>query len=119
THKLVTALARVVALPVRWRVSPPVRTYLNALARIHNASWQRLMRTPEQVIKPDGPTTGLLPGMENLFLDTVQVNVLEGAAQINVVPPRARAQIDVRMLPDTDADALLGELGKALGPEVD
>jgi carboxypeptidase PM20D1 len=35
-----------------------------------------------------------------------------------VVPPRAIAQIDVRMLPDTDGEALLAELKSALGPAV-
>jgi len=117
-HELIRALDRVLARPLRWRVTPAARDYLHALAPLHNRSWQPLMRTPDQVIRPEGSTVGLLPGMENLFLDTVQVNVLQAAAQINVVPPRAIAQIDVRMLPDTDGEALLADLRRALGPEV-
>jgi len=49
----------------------------------------------------------------------VQVNVLQGAAQINVVPPRATARVDVRLLPDTDGDAFLAELRGLLGKDVE
>ena len=44
-----------------------------------------------------------MPGMANLFLDTVQVTVLRGGERINVVPERRRRVLDVRLLPDTDA----------------
>jgi acetylornithine deacetylase/succinyl-diaminopimelate desuccinylase-like protein len=120
THELIRALDQLLARPTRWRVTPAARDYLGALAPLHNARWQPLLTRPEHVIGPQGPTQGgLLPGMENLFLDTVQVNVLQGAGQINVVPPRATAQVDVRLLPDTDADAFLAELRGALGTNVE
>jgi acetylornithine deacetylase/succinyl-diaminopimelate desuccinylase-like protein len=118
-HQLVQALARVVARPLHWRVTQATRDYLAALAPLHNAGWQQLMRTPDRVIQPSGPTAALLPGMENLFLDTVQINVLTGATQINVVPAVASAQIDVRMLPDTDGAALLADIQAALGKAID
>ena len=60
-----------------------------------------------------------MPGMANLFLDSVQVTVLEAGNQINVIPDRARARIDVRLLPDTDAAAFLGRVREALGPEIE
>jgi acetylornithine deacetylase/succinyl-diaminopimelate desuccinylase-like protein len=66
-------------------------------------------------VKPDGPTEFLLPGMANLFLDTVQVTVLRGGERINVVPERASALIDVRLLPDTDSKAFLAGIEEALG----
>jgi acetylornithine deacetylase/succinyl-diaminopimelate desuccinylase-like protein len=108
------------ARPLRWRVSPAARNYLQALAPLHGPAWQPLLTRPESRIGPQGPTGGaILPGIENLFLDTVQVNVLTGAAQINVVPPRATARVDVRLLPDTDAEGMLAELRQALGEDVD
>ena len=120
THELIRALDRLIGRPLRWRVTPATRNYLQALAPLHNAHWQPLLATPDRVIGPDGPHgAGLLPGMENLFLDSVQVNVLQGAAQINVVPPRATARVDVRLLPDTDGDALLAELRGLLGKDIE
>ncbi|HEV8631429.1 MAG TPA: M20/M25/M40 family metallo-hydrolase [Thermoanaerobaculia bacterium] len=118
-HELIRALDRLVQRPLRWRVSPPARTYLQALRPLHNEHWAPLLGDPDRFIAPEGPRTGLMPGMENLFLDTVQVNVLQGAAQINVVPPQAVARVDVRLLPDTDGDALLAELEQTLGKDVE
>jgi acetylornithine deacetylase/succinyl-diaminopimelate desuccinylase-like protein len=120
THELIRALDRLLDRPLVWRVTPATRNYLQALAPLHNAHWQPLLLTPDRVIGRDGPKgAGLLPGMENLFLDTVQVNVLQGAAQINVVPPRATARVDVRLLPDTDGEAFLAELRGLLGKDVE
>jgi len=120
THELIRALDRLLGRPLRWRVTPAARNYLQALAPLHNAHWQPLLATPDRVIGPDGPHgAGMLPGMENLFLDSVQVNVLQGAAQINVVPPRATARVDVRLLPDTDGDAFLAELRGLLGKDIE
>ncbi|HXT20798.1 MAG TPA: M20/M25/M40 family metallo-hydrolase, partial [Thermoanaerobaculia bacterium] len=120
THELIRALDRVLARPPRFRVTAAARDYLRALAPLHNARWQPLLTHPERVIGADGPRGDVfMPGMENLFLDTVQVNVLQGAAQINVVPPRAIARIDARLLPDSDGEAFLAELRQALGNEVE
>jgi acetylornithine deacetylase/succinyl-diaminopimelate desuccinylase-like protein len=117
----VRALARLVERRPRWRVTPPARDYLRALAPLHNATWRPTLERPDEVITPDGPRPGavLMPGMANLFVDTVQVNVLEAAPQINVIPPVARARIDARLLPDTDGDAFLEEVRAILGDEVE
>ncbi len=120
THELIRALDRLLARPLRWRVSAAARNYLQALAPLHNKFWKPMLADPDRFIRPEGPVgTGLLPGMENLFLDTIQVNVLTGATQINVVPPRATARVDVRLLPDTDGPAMLAEIQSLLGKEVE
>jgi len=67
------------------------------------------------VIREDGPTEGLLPGLANLFLDTFQVTVIGAGEKINVIPGRAAAEIDVRLLPETDADEYLARVKEALG----
>jgi acetylornithine deacetylase/succinyl-diaminopimelate desuccinylase-like protein len=114
-HRLIAGLARVLQRPARWRVTPPARDYLRAIAPLHNDHWRRILSQIDQVVRPEGPSEFLLPGMANLFLDTVQVTVLRGGERINVVPERATARIDVRLLPDTDAQALLREIETALG----
>jgi acetylornithine deacetylase/succinyl-diaminopimelate desuccinylase-like protein len=118
-HELVRALARLLALPPVWRVTPAARQYLRAVAPLHNPHWRSVFTRIDEVIAPEGPREGLLPGMANLFLDSVQVTVLEAGAQINVIPDRARARIDIRLLPDTDAAAFLARVREALGPEIE
>jgi len=114
-HQLIQGLARMLQRPILWRVTPPARGYLQAIAPLHNDHWKRVFGNIDQVVRPEGPSEFLLPGMANLFVDTVQVTVLRGGERINVTPDRASARIDVRLLPDTDADAFLKEIEGALG----
>lgn len=114
-HQLIQGLARLLQRPVRWRVTAPARGYLRAIAPLHNERWERVLGDIDRVIRPEGPSEFLLPGMANLFVDTVQVTVLRGGERINVTPDRASARIDVRLLPDTDAEAFLKEIEDALG----
>jgi acetylornithine deacetylase/succinyl-diaminopimelate desuccinylase-like protein len=115
THQLVEGLARLLQRPERWRVTPAARQYVQAITPLHNDYWKRILGHIDEVVKPEGPSEFLLPGMANLFLDTVQVTVLRGGERINVVPERATALIDVRLLPDTDAQAFLAGIEEALG----
>jgi len=115
THQLIAGLSRVLQRPVRWRVTPPARDYLHAIAPLHNDHWRDVLSRIDEVVRPEGPSEFLLPGMANLFVDTVQVTVLRGGERINVIPGQASAQIDVRLLPDTDAKAFLAALEAALG----
>jgi acetylornithine deacetylase/succinyl-diaminopimelate desuccinylase-like protein len=47
------------------------------------------------------------------------VTVLDAGDRINVIPSEARALLDVRLLPDTDEQAFLLEVERALGDGVD
>jgi acetylornithine deacetylase/succinyl-diaminopimelate desuccinylase-like protein len=118
-HALVQGLDRVLALPRQWRVSDPVRRYLAALAPLHEGAWRERFSDPDAWIGPEGPRGPISPGQANLFLDSVQVTVLEAGERINVVPPVARAELDVRLLPDTDAEAFLARLREAAGPRLE
>lgn len=118
SHLLVQGLARLTTAPPRWRVDPPVRAYCQAIAPLQNPYWRRIFSNIDSVVAADGPREFLMPGMANLFLDTVQVTVLRGGQRINVIPERASAQLDVRLLPDTDSVAFLADVKKRLGPDV-
>lgn len=119
THQLVEGLSRMLQRPARWRVTPASRQYAHAIAPLHNDHWKRILSNIDEFVKPEGPTEFLLPGMANLFLDTVQVTVLRGGERINVVPERASALVDVRLLPDTDAQAFLAGIEESLGKGFD
>jgi acetylornithine deacetylase/succinyl-diaminopimelate desuccinylase-like protein len=118
-HQLVKGLARLLAVPLRWRVTPPARQYLRAIAPLHNDHWKRIFLNIDQVVPESGPKEFLLPGMGNLFLDTVQVTVLRGGQRINVIPARAAARLDIRLLPDTNAEAFLADVRRALGSDIE
>jgi acetylornithine deacetylase/succinyl-diaminopimelate desuccinylase-like protein len=118
-HRLTLALARVLQLPPRFRVTQAARDYLGALAPGEPPAYRRSFADLDAYIAPDGPRGPMPPGLANLFLDTVQVTVLRAGDRINVIPDEAEALLDVRMLPDTDGDALLARLRAALGDRVE
>jgi acetylornithine deacetylase/succinyl-diaminopimelate desuccinylase-like protein len=118
-HQLIQGLARLLGEPPRWRVTPPVRDYSRAIAPLQNARWRRVFSSIDSVIAESGPKEFLMPGMANLFLDTVQVTVLRGGERINVVPERSQALLDVRLLPDTDSAAFLANVKSRLGQGFD
>lgn len=117
THQLVRGLARLLDLPLRYRVTDAARGFLGALAVVEggDAAWL------DKVISADGNLTRPLPpGMPVYFLDTVQVTQLDNGAQgPNVVAAEASAYVDVRLLPDSDAEAFLAEVRAALGDELE
>ncbi|HEY2291239.1 MAG TPA: M20/M25/M40 family metallo-hydrolase [Thermoanaerobaculia bacterium] len=114
-HQLIQGLARLLGEPARWRVTPPVRDYSRAIAPLQNERWRRVFSNIDSVIAESGPKEFLMPGMANLFLDTVQVTVLRGGERINVVPERSSALLDIRLLPDTDSAAFLANVKGRLG----
>ena len=116
-HQLVLALSRLLQRPARWRVTSPARDYLRAIAPLHSGPLRRTLANVDAVVTESGPREFLLPGMANLFLDTVQVTVLDGGERVNVIPERAKARIDVRLLPDTDAEAFLRDVRSTLGDD--
>jgi len=121
-HRLIAGLDRVLALPPQWRVTDAARTFFGALAPHEGRPHGERFANLDAWVTPEGPQGGMLPGQANFFLDTVQVTVIEGGRRINVVPGEVSALLDVRLLPDTDADAFLervrGALGAGLGVEV-
>lgn len=111
---LVAGLRRLIDLPPRWRVSPPVQFTFSKLAPHYNEHWRRLFVDLARHVGPDGPTVALLPGMATFLIDSVQANKLE------ILPGGGgRARIDIRLLPDSDDDAWLERIRQALGPEVE
>ena len=60
-----------------------------------------------------------MPGMPSYFLDSIQINGLDAGERLNAAPDQASALIDIRLLPDTDADALLDEIRGLVGSDIE
>src|SRR5436309_410987 len=114
-HTLIEALARLVARPLRWRVTAAARDYVHAIAPLQPPAMRQTLADIDRVITDSGPRGFLMPGMANLFVDTVQVTVIQGGERINMIPAQASARLDIRLLPDTDAQAFLADVRRTLG----
>ena len=119
THQLITGLARLVERPLRYRVTDAARLFLGSLAEVEGGGHAKLYDRLDEVIREDGPTEPLPPGLPIYFVDTLQVTEIDNGRGRNVISPRASAYVDIRLLPDTDADAYLREVRELLGKELE
>lgn len=117
-HRLVAGLARLVERPPVWKIDPAARAYLAAVGRL-DPNLGRLEADLEAVIAPEGPRRAIPPGLPSLFLDSLQVTVLEAGEKQNSIPAEARALVDIRLLPSTDTEVYLAEVKAALGPDLE
>ncbi len=109
-------------------VSTAAHLYFQALAPLHGDAFRRLFAKDRHAIQEELDRLQrqnrlydvLLPGMQTAFLDTVQVTrITNGASSVNVVPAEASALVDIRLLPDADADAFLSRIEAAVGERVE
>jgi len=116
THMLIRGLAKLIDRPPHFRMTEAARIFFGHLGELEGKSYEQTVAKLENQIRPAGPRPPLQPGLEAFFLDTVQVTEIKTGQGINVVPPRASAYLDIRLLPDTDSAAFLDEIGQLLGP---
>ena len=57
------------------------------------------------------------PQMAALVKNTISLNCMNAGNKINVIPSRAEAELDIRLLPGTDPDAILAEIKELLADE--
>lgn len=118
-HQLIRGLARLIDRPPRFRLSDAARLYFGQLARLEGRTPAAAVAALEKQIRLEGPQPPLAPGLPVYFLDTLQVTEMATGPGVNVVSPVARADLDIRLLPDTDGDAFLAEVRALLGPELE
>jgi acetylornithine deacetylase/succinyl-diaminopimelate desuccinylase-like protein len=58
-----------------------------------------------------------IPQMAALLKNTISLNRMNAGDKINVIPSRAEAELDIRLLPGTDPDAILAEIKELLSDD--
>jgi acetylornithine deacetylase/succinyl-diaminopimelate desuccinylase-like protein len=116
---LLNALQRILRSPRPLRVNATAAAMFKAIAEtqkfpvsilLRNLSNPLMMRLAAKRLSADKLTNALLR-------DTVSLNVLKGGYKVNVIPERAEAEIDCRLLPDTDAEGFHGWLRERIADE--
>lgn len=118
-HQLTLGLARLVQRPRDFRVTPEALRYLEAVRPYQSDYFGKMVANLDDIVQDEAPNERLFPGIANYLLDTIQINVIETGTRINVVPERATAMIDIRLLPDADEIAMLEEVRELLGERVE
>ncbi len=120
-ERLVRALARIASWEVPARITPSV-----------GMAFRRLGGTMSglegfAVARLENPLVRWFAGgalresrtLNAMVRDTVALTVLDSGIKHNVIPRRAEAKLDVRLLPDTDAASFVADLARVIDdPEV-
>jgi acetylornithine deacetylase/succinyl-diaminopimelate desuccinylase-like protein len=114
--RLVAALNRILAYRTPLRVLPVVQEFLREMAPYESPELASEYRNVRKAIE-DSKFQQEVEKDESLnFLlrDTISLTMMGGSEQTNVIPPEAWANLDVRILPGGDPQALLAQLRRVV-----
>ena len=113
---LIAALQRIIDKPRPLKVGPAAAAMFPGLASTQKfpASFMLQHLANPLVLKLAGEKLAAEKFTNAVLRDTISVNIIQAGYQINVIPERAEAQLDCRLLPETDAKEfhrwLLGQI---------
>jgi acetylornithine deacetylase/succinyl-diaminopimelate desuccinylase-like protein len=115
--RLVAALDKIAKYETPIHVTPGVAKFFSDISRLYpepRKSW--LANVEKAVTNPEAREWILSDPYWNAYLrNTISLTGLSGSNKTNVIPAEATADVDVRLLPDTDAAAMLATLKKIVG----
>jgi acetylornithine deacetylase/succinyl-diaminopimelate desuccinylase-like protein len=102
---LIAALQRIIADSRPLKAGPAAVAMFAGLASTQKFPASFLLRHLDNfwALKLTGPKLAAEKFTNAVLRDTVSVNIIQAGYQINVIPERAEAQLDCRLLPETDA----------------
>ena len=116
---LMTALQRLLARPRPMRVNGITAEMFRTIAPTQGFPASALLSRLDRRL-PLRLAAGRLessPSLNAMLRDTISVTVLQAGYKVNVIPERAEAEIDCRLLPDTDAAEFHAWLKERLADE--
>ncbi|MBI2185939.1 MAG: M20/M25/M40 family metallo-hydrolase [Acidobacteria bacterium] len=117
------ALARVGDWHATIRLNETTRAYFTRLAEISSGSEAERYRDvldPQKVAMVDRDFHANNPAKAALLHATASPTIVDGGYRLNVIPSEAKAQLDLRILPDDDPPAVLESVRTAVDdPSID
>ena len=118
-EKLVQALNRLLAEDNPVIITPLIAEYFKQLG----SQWEFLKPyiedgKPETLIECLSQSGMVdIPQISAMLKNTISLNRMKAGDKINVIPSRAEAELDIRLLPGTDPDAILAKIKELLADE--
>ena len=119
----VVHLAAAVAAVGKWRVpmrlNDTTRAFFTKMAEISpevDAARYRALLNPSSpaALAADAYFAEHEPGYSSMMRTSISPTIIDAGYRINVIPSEAKAQLDVRMLPDENPDQFLAELTRVI-----
>lgn len=115
--RLVAALDKIAKYETPLHVTPGVQKYFRDIARLYpepKRTW--LSDVTKALDNPEAREWILSDVYWNAYLrNTISLTVMSASNKTNVIPPEATAEIDFRLLPDTDPEKFLAEMQHVVG----
>ena len=115
--KLVAALDKIAHYETPLHATPGVQKYFRDISRLYPESQKTWLSDVTKALdNPEARAWILNDVYWNAYLrNTISLTALSGSNKTNVIPPEATAEIDIRLLPDTDPDQFLETLKGIVG----
>lgn len=118
SRKLIRALGRVDAIETPYRLSPEIAAMFAEVARAKGPQQSgRLLRGITQPLDAARVEKELGAGYRNLLRDTIAITRISAGSTVNVIPARASADIDIRLLPDSPPEEMRRRIEEAVGAD--
>jgi acetylornithine deacetylase/succinyl-diaminopimelate desuccinylase-like protein len=117
-HRLIRALHRIATYQTPLIVTPAVERYLRDLSTMETDPVRRAWLGDVRAALHDTAAVRALTSdltYNALLRNTISITGLQGSDKTNVIPPVARAALDVRLLPGQDPQAFLADLVRVVG----
>ena len=115
--RLAAAIAKIGEWKPTIRLNETTRAYFTALAAMSSGETAQRYRDvldPQKVAAADEYLRSHDPSRAALLHATASPTMVEGGYRINVIPSEAKAQVDLRLLPDDDPKAVLEQIRKTV-----
>jgi acetylornithine deacetylase/succinyl-diaminopimelate desuccinylase-like protein len=115
--RLVAALDRIARYETPLHVTPGVDKYFRDIARTYSGEQQRWLADVKTALADASARQWILGDVywNAILRNTISLTGLQGSNKTNVIPAEASADIDIRLLPDTDPQAFLATLQGIVG----
>ena len=113
--KLVRLLADVEKIETPYRLVPSVERHFHVAGKGRPDERGEVLRSIHEPLDADRIKRVLSPGYRALLHDTIAVTRIDGGTSVNSIPPRASADIDIRLLPDERPEPMLARLREMVG----
>lgn len=115
--RLVAALDKIAHYETPLHVTPGVQKYFRDISRLYPEPRKTWLSDVTKALKSPTAREWILSDVYwNAYLrNTISLTGLAGSNKTNVIPPEGTAEIDVRLLPDTDPAAFLATLQRIVG----
>jgi acetylornithine deacetylase/succinyl-diaminopimelate desuccinylase-like protein len=113
--KLTRAMNAVLNIPTPYRLNEDVKAFFHRVGRHRRDARGQMLRTIAEPLDPARIDKVLTPGYKSLLRNTITLTRVSGGLAVNAIPATASADVDIRLLPDEQPEAIIDRIRKDVG----